>query len=169
MPTIVLIVIVIVRQFANIEQKLLIHLLALDESDVKEGAGLFSGYVRDEKETLSHFDHLRSSLDVSQWDLQELHSFCKTRRVGYCDTNGKQLGVPELLVRIRTQLELESRAGRSTYIHCPRRSQLPYRKRRLRLVQSGILNVDNCPRLVKVEVPSKQDSRWQYVCCYVFA
>ena len=127
---------------------------------MKEQAGLFSNYVRDEKETLLHFNKLCSDKDF-KWNIKDLHSFCLTRRLGYNDKNSRQLPLSKLLSRIRTQLELEVNKGRAHCIYCPRKSQLPSRNRRTTLVREGILNVRNCRRLVNVEPPKVEDTRWR--------
>ena len=118
-----------------------------------EGAGLFSDYKRDAKATVEHFNKLRDDKST-KWRLEELQEFCRTRRLGVYDASGKKLSVMDLLTRISTQLQLEAQKGRPTHIHCPRKSQLASQKRRLKLVRAGILNVDNCSRLVRVEVPN---------------
>ena len=153
-------------QSSEIPQGVLVRILALTESDIKNGAGLFSDYHLDEKETLSHFKTMCQDKD-NEWNADDLRSFCRTRRLGYCDNKSRHLPVKQLLARIETQLELEAQRGRATCISCPRRSQLPSRKRRLSLVRSGILNVHNCRRLVKVEVPNDTDGRWRCVCARV--
>lgn len=149
-------------QGSPIKQDTLIRILALRESDVREGAGLFSEYKRSAKETVQHFEKLCDD-QSTKWRLAELHEFCRTRRLGVHAANGKKLSVSKLLPRILTQLQLEAQKGRATHIHCPRKSQLASQKRRIALVRAGILNVHNCMRLVKVEVPGKLDSRWKYV------
>ena len=147
-------------QNSDVSQNVLVRTLALTESDVKEGAGLFSNYDRDVNETLTCFEKLCENPNT-KWNLKDLHSFCRTRRLGYCDNKGKQLPVGKLLLRIRTQLTIESRLGRPNFIHCPRKSQLPSRKRRLALVKSGVLNIHNARRLVNVKSPDKDDNRWR--------
>ena len=146
---------------------MLVRILALTESDVKACAGLFSGYRRNEKDTLIHFQKMQKD-ECTKWNLEDLKSFCRTRRIGCRDKTGKKLRVDQLLRRIETQLDLEVRRGRETYIICPRKSQLPYNKRRLTLVRSGILNVKNCRRLVDVKVPDKLDARWRLVMHCIF-
>ena len=149
-------------QDSPIKQDILIRILALRESDVREGAGLFSGYKRSAEETVEHFKTLCGD-QSTKWRLTELQDFCRTRRLGFHGANGKKLSVSKLLLRILTQLQLEAQKGRPTHIHCPRKSQLASQKRRLALARAGILNEHNCTRLVKVEVPPKLDSRWRYV------
>ena len=152
-------------QDSPIKQELLIRILALRESDVREGAGMFSDYKRSAKETVEHFKKLCGD-QSTKWRLTELQDFCRTRRLGFHAADGKKLSVSKLLPRILTQLQLEAQKGRPTHIHCPRKSQLASQKRRTALVRAGILNMHNCMRLVKVVVPEKLDSRWR---CALYA
>ena len=114
------------------------------------------------KETLVYFDQLCSDSNT-KWNLDDLHCFCRTRRLGYNDRRSKPLPVGDLLSRIRTQLELESVKGRSKFIHSPDKSQDPARKRRMTLVREGVLNSKNCCRLINVKVPDDTVESWRYV------
>lgn len=136
---------------------------------MKDGlAGLFSDCKRSPQDTLKHFLALCSNNDT-KWNIKHLQSFCRTRRIGYNDSKSRQLSVDKLLPRIQIQLEIESLKGRPTYIHCPTKSQLPLRQRRLTLVKHGILNINNYRRVVKSESPDKTDTSWRYLhsCMFV--
>ena len=95
-----------VPQTTSIPQDVLNKVLALTEDDVKNCAGLFSEYERNERETLEHFQRLREDTSTA-WDIKMLQRWCKTRRLGYTKMRGKRtvhLQVPELLSRIETQV-----------------------------------------------------------------
>ena len=154
-----------VPQRTKIPQELLVKVLALTEEDVKQGAGLFSEYTRDEHETYAHFKRLCADAQHI-WDIKALQAWCKTRRLGYskmCRKRSVQLSVEELLGRIDKQLNLEVIKGRWTHIVCPLRTQLPLRQRRIKLQAVGILNVYNYRRLVEVTRPDESDPRWGFV------
>ena len=71
--------------------------------------------------------------------------------------------VCNLVLLFKSQLTLEARKGRYTHIVCPRKTQLPAQQRRIRLQTAGILNVNNCRRLVRDNRPCDTDQRWAFV------
>ena len=150
-----------VNQTTVMPQDVRVKVLALTEECVKNSAGLFSNYSRDPKQTLDYFRRA-ILLPRRPWTYEELVGFCSTRPLSVYH-HGKKLKEDDLLGRIEHQLELEEENGRAGYIVCPRSSQVPSNQRLSKLIQAGVINHLNCPRLVPVAYPGNDDPNWVFV------
>ena len=150
-----------VNQKTIIPQAVQVALLAPTESDVKNGAGLFSNYRRSPSETLTYFRRARR-LPTPPWKRDDLEGFCSTRPLSLYDSNKRKLTVDRLLDRIERQLETEAEFGRYGQVVCPNNSQLPANRRLATLKTAGIINEKNCPRLVPLPFPPQNDPDWEF-------
>ena len=147
-----------VNQTTVMPQHVRIKVLDLTETDVGNGAALFSHYRRDPKTTLDYFRRARR-IPKQPWTYDELTEFCSTRPLSTYD-HGKKLKENDLLDRIEKQLEIEFEKGRAGYIVCPVNSQPPSNRRLSKLLQADIINHKNCPR--PIVFPGDNDPTWKF-------
>lgn len=150
-----------INQTTLMPQHVQVKVLALTESDVKQGAGLFSDYRRDPTESLRYLRRARQ-IPRRPWSYEDLVAFCSTRPLSTYH-KGEKLSEDQLLDRIENQLEMEEEHGRSGYIVCPDHSQEPSKQRLHILKRVGIINHKNCPRLVPVGFPNDKDPKWKFI------